>query len=309
MRTRRSEPRIIRDTLPAWGVLLFLAAAAPLSAGESLEIGEWQSPSWSNEITIEEVELDRGARGNHGMRLSFKGGAKDKAVAVRKVSLSLSGNDEISFSLFSPTKRKLEIAVAVTTGDKLAYFESKSRTVQAGTWAEMAIPLGRKDWKSEASNWKHESELRDRNDIRELLLLIYNLKNSGEIFIDELTAGPAKVRPKPKPKNETKPTAVASADPKTSSKVIEPGIEPGIGPGPATEPKPADGDGKAAKIEKPTAKNTVAAPPPPVEKGSWLANGYKRLGPYAGMLAFFAFMVVASIITFWVLSRPEPEDL
>jgi hypothetical protein len=161
---------------------------------DGYETGAWASPGWGNatkasspsvkgrENRVLEVTFDN--RDRQGKLLSAD---KRKAPVQLRMESDVSSTPILSFDIYNPNKKALQISIAMITGQKYEWFESNLIGVPAGKWKpSISLDLKRRYWKSASSAWRNISPVGNQKRLRSLIVLIYNGSMKGKIYIDNI---------------------------------------------------------------------------------------------------------------------------
>ena len=161
---------------------------------DGLEIKGWARQPWGNAAEVTWVRRKEGPA-NWMLRVTFKANTRGKSALALPLKFRVEQNRAISFKVQNRTYEAIPVAVAVKTLPKWAFHESEQKVVGPRKTMEVRFDLTSRDWKSAATGWKHAIGLRDEDQIGEVVLMIYN-RRRGEIYVDDLQAGPKKAAPK-----------------------------------------------------------------------------------------------------------------
>ena len=160
-------------------------AAAPKDPADGMEADAgWAPAGWGNPVKVraEPAEQDRTGR---VLSLACRGGAGDKSAASRPFSLSPAPRRRARMEVLPAGEGAVRVALAVRLGEQGTYFESVRKEAAGGAWTRLEFDLSSRDWKSEASDWKHSAALPADARVREVILLVYNGKQDRTVRIDE----------------------------------------------------------------------------------------------------------------------------
>jgi len=168
----------------------------PKRAGpeDGLEIKGWAPQQWGNAAEVTWVRRKEGPT-NWMLRITFKANTRGKAALASPLRFRVEQNRTISFKVQNRTYEAIPVAVAVKTRPKWVFHESKQKMVGPRKTVEVRFDLTSRDWKSAATGWKHAIGLRDEDQIGEVILMIYN-RRRGEVYVDDVRAGPKKAAPR-----------------------------------------------------------------------------------------------------------------
>lgn len=141
---------------------------------------------WPNTNASEAKYVDHADSGKL-LLIRWRGGEGEKAIVSRVGELSLPAAGRIRFRTYSYADHEIKLALALFVGDGRVYYETPTVRVPPKAWADHAFDLGMSNFKSAASNWEHASALDRPDQVKELVLLVYD-RGSGSIYVDALRA-------------------------------------------------------------------------------------------------------------------------
>jgi hypothetical protein len=158
---------------------------APAGA-DGMETLSWLRQTWGHEGGARGVR-DSGNGNTVVLELEFRGGGKDKAAYRLALDKSIENAKALVFDIYNPENKPIKICVALVTGDDYEWYESHAQTVSPGKWLMgMRFDLTLNTWKSKATNWAHRTKPGNLNRARNLLILVYNGKQDGKLFVDDI---------------------------------------------------------------------------------------------------------------------------
>jgi len=155
-------------------------------ARQGLEDGTWTVEAFGNGCDVSVVK-PKGNEQNPLLKIDCLGGRREKAAVRSTQSLALAEKGSIHCAVYCNEKNLPKLAIALATGESYTFQESETIDLKEG-WNDVAIDLASKKWKSEASKWKHDAELVGRDDVRAIVLLVYNGRNAAIVYVDGLQA-------------------------------------------------------------------------------------------------------------------------
>ena len=157
---------------------------------DSLEANSlWRVEQWGNSATCEIV-----VQGDDNKILSIAWARKDKEkVAVGlNVDMDLKDKTKLTFDVYNDATAAAGVSVAFNTLPGYQFFESVSFNSAPKKWVPIEINLAAKRFKCAATNWRYKAEIANRDNVKDLFILIYNRDAAGVVFIDNIrfqTAG------------------------------------------------------------------------------------------------------------------------
>lgn len=166
------------------------ARRAQVTVVEGLEAEDGWRPEqieYANPLTVEALVLPNTGK-NRGLRFSYQGGDKYKAVARRSsaVALDIRSTPLLGVWIWNPTKAALGVSIAVKTGEHWDYYESVARSVPAGdSWHRLTFDLLETSFKCKKDDYaKYGFPVENPDSIREIQLQLHNGKANGEVLVD-----------------------------------------------------------------------------------------------------------------------------
>lgn len=154
---------------------------------EGLEgVPGWGSEEWGNSAEVVQIEQGEIVK-NKLLSVTFNSNDKGKVAVKKSTSLDLTEKVRCVFDVYNATERPLPICLAVTTLPGYVWFESTTIYAKPKSWkAKAAIDLTGKHWKCEASNWRFTAEIANRENVKQVFLLVYNTSKDGTVFFDNI---------------------------------------------------------------------------------------------------------------------------
>ncbi len=158
---------------------------AKVAVNDGMEARAWEGESvqYFNGCDPQIVKLSEGT--NQALRLSYHAGDKEKAAAKRPLrGISVKDSGTLDFYANNPGDKPVRLSIALKTGNYV-WHESQAVEIPPGkTWTEVRFNLLEKNFKTEGSGWTFTVPVADLDKVEELLFLIYNGKNEGELLLD-----------------------------------------------------------------------------------------------------------------------------
>jgi hypothetical protein len=178
-----------RLSLVAFSFFLFpfslAAAEVPTPAQDTqpgMERGPWNVESWGNPGAAEKA-----ASGGFALlKLSFTGGPKDKVVFKHPTMLGVAQAGKVRLHVFAPDENGPFFTLALCTGPASQWHEAHPVQLRKG-WNKLEFAVSAREWKTEASAWKHTAAVEHSDDVRAVCLVVYNRLATGAIFVAGLT--------------------------------------------------------------------------------------------------------------------------
>ena len=180
------------------GILLGLASAKPASTGTKTVVSKlppeaidgleaksgWDVEDWGDPA---EIRIDDSAERGKVMHVKLQPGEKGKCALSLLLKKDLTKMKSFSLEAHHNSTAPLNVALAVRTGTDEKYFESRPVSVAPGRWKyDLKFDLTSKDYKSEATNWTHETKVSDLKSARRVTLLVQGGTGKEEIALDRI---------------------------------------------------------------------------------------------------------------------------
>lgn len=149
----------------------------------------WVSEDAQYSNPVETETADEGRQ----LVISFRGGAKDKAVVWKSLDdAKMTATGTLNFLVANLTTGAVQVSVALKTGPNYTFHESKQVTVKpdTNTFQRVAVDLGSSTFKSAATAWKHTGTLADPDALRSIQVLVYNGSVTGEVIVADIRIAP-----------------------------------------------------------------------------------------------------------------------
>mgnify|MGYP006300607245 CR=1 FL=1 len=160
-------------------------SAAKNTLPEGLEAETGWKYAWGNKAEADVFMVEES--GNNLLRIKFSGGKKDK-ISIRKAGeYDLIRARRIRFDAYNPTSVPYSLCMAIVSHPGWVYHESRQMIIKPGWNLDKTIDLMAAEFKTKASSWEYTSPITNKNDVRQLMFLIYNGKTSGTLFLDYIT--------------------------------------------------------------------------------------------------------------------------
>lgn len=157
----------------------------PASADEGMEVLPWRLERWGNKGTA--VGIQEAGNNTRVLKLEFKSGNQDKVAFSHPYRGDLTNKRALVMDLYNPGKSPVKISAAIVTGANFEWYESKTQIAKPEAWTlGVRFDLTRSQWKSKATNWVHRAKPEPLNNIRNLVLLVYNNRSEGVLYVDAL---------------------------------------------------------------------------------------------------------------------------
>ena len=151
---------------------------------DSLEAnGLWRAEQWGSTATCEVV-----AQGDDNKLLSITWTERDKdKVAIRlSIDLDLTDNTKVTMDVYNDSDAAAAVGMAFNTLPGYQFFESAAFSSPVKKWASIEIDLTKKRFKCAATNWRYTTDIANKDNVKDIFVLIYNRDDKGTMFVDNL---------------------------------------------------------------------------------------------------------------------------
>ncbi len=173
------------------GLLLVWGAWSTRLSADILESFEgkqfWQVAPWGDEAKSA-LSQERSSDGQSSLEVYFGPEMKNqnKGIVIER-DLSNYGQEfnKLAIDVFNEGPAKLSVALAVETDE---YFESQSLPLEKGWNNNIAFFLATRTFKSKSSNWRYETSVNLKSQMKKVYLIFYrNQAPEGSFFLDKIT--------------------------------------------------------------------------------------------------------------------------
>jgi len=144
------------------------------------EKNDWAPANWSNAnpVTLKAVKREQ----SRVLHVAATGGVNDKVAFSRTLGLDWSSRSKLTFDVDSSVTRSAKVGIALVTD---TYYESRPKTVRSGMNKAITFDLTAGDFKSQATRWRHSTEVKKRNYVVRIFIVIY-YGGKGDFYIDNI---------------------------------------------------------------------------------------------------------------------------
>jgi len=181
----------------SFDVKAFLRAAPPNpnSGPDGLERSrEWVVLDWANPAEVAAWKY-RESLDDVVLVIRLKGGPRDKVAVMRPAALQLRKDGKLRMDVFNGTNREMAVAFAVQSTVDDVYSESVALPAKPG-WTHLEFDLAAQNFKTAASDWKHTTTLWGPEEVRRLVLLVYDA-GAGAVIVDRIEVDAEEAPPEP----------------------------------------------------------------------------------------------------------------
>jgi len=141
----------------------------------------WQIEQWGNAATSEVVTQ---GEDNKLLNVTWTGKDKEKVALRLNVDMNFTDKTKVTFDVFNNSNSPAGVCLAFNTLPGFQFFESMAFDSQVKKWKTIEVDLAAKNYKCAASNWKYVAEIANKDNVKDIFILIYNRDAQGSLFID-----------------------------------------------------------------------------------------------------------------------------
>ena len=147
----------------------------------------WSNAPWGNSANPCTLAVEK-KDGSFKLAVTMQGGAKDKSAIVRSLAgADFSSRSKLVFDLTNATGEPLKVAIALDTGARPPYYESRWQMLKVESNESVMIDLRSADFKSQETNWTNATAVKGLDNVRSLYILFYTDK-PGKVYLDNVSA-------------------------------------------------------------------------------------------------------------------------
>jgi len=143
----------------------------------------WGVEQWGNAATCE-VVVQEGGGDNRILSVAWTQKDKDKVAIRLNTDLDLTDKTKVTFDVCNMAQKPVSIGVAFNTLPGYQFFESIALNAPAGKWVPMEIDLTSQRFKCAATNWRHKAAIANKDNVKDIFILIYNRDAQGVVYLD-----------------------------------------------------------------------------------------------------------------------------
>jgi len=143
----------------------------------------WGVEQWGNAATCE-VVVQEGGGDNRILSVAWTQKDKDKVAIRLNTDLDLTDKTKVTFDVCNMAQKPVSIGVAFNTLPGYQFFESIALNAPVGKWVPMEIDLTSQRFKCAATNWRHKAAIANKDNVKDIFILIYNRDAQGVVYLD-----------------------------------------------------------------------------------------------------------------------------
>jgi|GEM_PF-2773745 len=148
---------------------------------EGLELRDgWRAQPWGNPAEVSLLKDEES--GNQYLAVQMTGEGKEAKTALGlRVNGDISKRAKLVFNIYNPDNKPLPLSIAFNTSSD--FFETQFIWVKKGWNEGVAVDLNASDFKCRASNWAHNSPLKGKDQVNNIMFL-FNEKRKVAVYLD-----------------------------------------------------------------------------------------------------------------------------
>lgn len=143
----------------------------------------WRAEQWGNNAACEVVAQDGD---NKLLSVTWTQKDKDKVAIRLNADMNLTDMTKVTFDVYNDATAAASVCLAFNTLPGYQFFESLAFNSSLKKWVPVEIDLTRKKFKSAATNWRYTGEIANKDNVKDIFILIYNRDARGALFIDNI---------------------------------------------------------------------------------------------------------------------------
>ncbi|NQT20363.1 MAG: hypothetical protein HQ592_11705 [Planctomycetes bacterium] len=152
---------------------------------DSLEAnGLWRAEQWGSTATCEIVA--QGDDDNKLLSITWTQRDKDKVAIRLSIDLDLTDNTKVTMDVYNDSDAPAGVGMAFNTLPGYQFFESTALSASVKKWTSLEIDLTKKKFKCAATNWRHTANIANKDNVKDIFVLIYNRNPNGTMFVDNV---------------------------------------------------------------------------------------------------------------------------
>ncbi len=154
---------------------------------EGLEAEEdWVIEPWGNAGSVS--VLPQGPDKNKVLSVSYGSTDKDKAAVRLSGAWDLTDRKTLVFDIWNAAQSSIGLSVGFNTMPGWQFLESTAKSIRPSQkqWATVKFSLTAKRFKSAETKWRNTGELANRDNVKQIILMVYNTSKDGVVYFDNI---------------------------------------------------------------------------------------------------------------------------
>lgn len=153
---------------------------------EGMEIEEgWLIEQWGNAGEVAAIEQGTTVK-NKVLSVLYRGNEKDKIAVRLGGSWDLTSHESVSLDIWNASDKSVSLTLAFNTMPGWLFYESTAKMIKPKEWTTVQFKLDTERFKSAATSWRNTGDLKNRDNVRQLILMIYNSQKDGQVYLDNI---------------------------------------------------------------------------------------------------------------------------
>jgi serine/threonine protein kinase len=145
----------------------------------------WVAEKWGNPAELQIVDQGKDSK-NRVLCVAFRDTRKNKVAVRLDGTWDLTAYDTLRFDVWNASEGSISLAVAFNTLPGWRFFETPTERIAPKKWTTMSIDLNAKNYKCAENNWCHKGPLENRDNVKQIILTIYNSTQEGVVYFDRV---------------------------------------------------------------------------------------------------------------------------
>ncbi len=156
-------------------------------ADEGMEILKgWLIEKWGNPGKITPSKGIHDSTENHVLKVEYDAKGEDKTAVRIQAKMDLTDKKTCTADIYNPENRAISFALAFVTSPGYAWYESKTQPIKPGWNLNVSFDLTARNFKSKETNWNHTTDIKNKANTSQFILLIYNGRRTGTLYFDNI---------------------------------------------------------------------------------------------------------------------------
>ena len=143
----------------------------------------WAIEQWGNLATSEVVTQ---GDDNKLLSVNWTENKKEKVALRLNIDMNLTDKTKVTFDVFNNSTAPAGVCMAFNTLPNYQFFESMAFPTPLKKWETITLDVAGKGFKCAATNWKYVSDITNKDNVKDIFIMIYNREAPGSLFIDNI---------------------------------------------------------------------------------------------------------------------------
>ncbi len=154
---------------------------------EGLEAEEdWVIEPWGNAGSVS--VLPQGPDKNKVLAVTYSSTDKDKTAVRLSGAWDLTDRKTLAFDIWNAAQSSIGLSIAFNTMPGWQFLESTAKSIRPSQkqWTTVKFSLTAKRFKSAETKWRNTGDLVNRDNVKQIILMIYNTSKDGVVYFDNI---------------------------------------------------------------------------------------------------------------------------